>query len=144
MASGLVQPIFNSGRNLRRVQIAESQMRQFLYAYERVVLQAQREVEDSLVAWEKSSAARGAQGKRVRAEQKVVELSTVRYEGDVADYLEVLDAQRSLFSAELDEVAAIRAQLISLIQLYKALGGGWPMEPQPVVARTAPATADIE
>jgi len=130
VAAGLVQPIFNSGKNLRRVDIAESQMRQALYAYEATVLQALREVEDSLITWEKTGAARSAQRKRVAAENRVVALSTVRYEGGVADYLEVLDAQRSQFSAELDEVQTISAQLVSLIQLYKALGGGWPAEPE--------------
>ena len=54
----------------------------------------------------------------------------VRYRGGVADYLEVLDAQRSQFSAEMDEVQAITGQLVSLIRLYKALGGGWPTAPE--------------
>jgi len=137
VASGLVQPIFNTGKNLRRVDIAESQMRQALYAYEKTVLQALREVEDSLITWETTGAERGAQRKRVAAENRVVQLSTVRYEGGVADYLEVLDAQRSQFSAELDEVQTISAQLISLIQLYKALGGGWPVEPEVAAAPDA-------
>src|SRR6185369_13733840 len=142
VAAGLVQPIFNAGKNIRRVQIAESQMRQTLYAYERSVLQAFREVEDSLNAWEHTSAARGSEHKRVTAERRVVQLATARYEGGVADYLEVLDAQRSLCSAELDEVDTIGAQLNSLIQLYKALGGGWPVEPESVaIADSEPKKA---
>lgn len=129
VASGLVQPIFNAGKNLRRVDIAESQMRQSLHLYERSVIQALREVEDSLIAWEKTGQQRASQGIRVEAERKVVKLATVRYEGGVTDYLEVLDAQRNLFSAELDEVVAIREQMNSLIRIYKSLGGGWPAEP---------------
>lgn len=140
VASGLVQPIFNAGRNLRRVDIAESQMRQSLHLYERSVIQALREVEDSLIAWEKTGQQRASQGIRVQAERKVVQLATVRYEGGVTDYLEVLDAQRNLFSAELDEVVAIREQMNSLIRLYKSLGGGWPAEPE-VVAAAAPEDA---
>ncbi len=128
VASGLVQPIFNAGKNIKRVKIAESRMRQFLYVYERAVLQALREVEDSLVAWQQTGASRSSQRARVVAEKRVVELATVRYEGGVADYLEVLDAQRSLFSAELDEVQTIEDQVDSLILLYKALGGGWPSD----------------
>jgi multidrug efflux system outer membrane protein len=62
----------------------------------------------------------------VAAERKVLELSEMRYRGGVSAYLEVLDAQRSLFGAELDETTAIRDELVALIQLYKALGGGWP------------------
>ncbi len=141
VAAGVVQPIFNAGKNIRRVQITESQMRQTLYAYEASVLQALREVEDGLIAWRQTGLAQGAQGERVLAERRVVELSTVRYEGGVADYLEVLDAQRSLFSAELDEADTLAAHMISLIQLYKALGGGWPTEPADSVATDGRATA---
>jgi multidrug efflux system outer membrane protein len=70
----------------------------------------------------------------------VVELSELRYHGGVAAYLEVLDAQRSLFNAEIDEVAAISGQVQALIRLYKALGGGWPeaSEPQAAVPPSAP------
>ena len=67
----------------------------------------------------------------MRAERKVLELAELRYRGGVAAYLEVLDAQRSLFDAELDEAQTIGANLVSLIQLYKALGGGWPPAPEP-------------
>jgi multidrug efflux system outer membrane protein len=126
--AGLVQPIFNAGKNKRRVEVRESQQRQAAYAYERAILQALREVEDSLIALQKSGDQRDTQGERVRAQRKVLELSELRYLGGVADYLEVLDAQRSLFDSEIDEVASISDQVGSLIRLYKALGGGWPVE----------------
>jgi multidrug efflux system outer membrane protein len=137
VAAGVIQPIFNAGKNLKRVKIAESRMRQFLYAYERSVLVALREVEDSLVAWRQTGASRSSQRLRVVAETRVVALATVRYDGGVADYLEVLDAQRSLFSAELDEVQTIEDQMVALIQLYKALGGGWPPGETPADGRLA-------
>ncbi len=70
-----------------------------------------------------------AQAGRVQAERKVLELAELRYRGGVAAYLEVLDAQRSLFDAELDEAQTIGSHLTSLVRLYKALGGGWPTEP---------------
>ena len=73
---------------------------------------------------------RTAQGEQVKALQKVLFLSEARYRGGVAAYLEVLDAQRSLFNAQLDEVDTIRANTASLVHLYKALGGGWT-EPPP-------------
>jgi len=130
VAAGLLQPIFNAGKNLRRVDIAESQMRQALYEYEKSVLQALREVDDSLIGYRQTGLARGAQSLRVQAERRVVQLTMVRYEGGVTDYLEVLDAQRSLFTAELDEVQTISANVGWLIQLYKALGGGWPTGPE--------------
>jgi outer membrane protein, multidrug efflux system len=127
----LLQPIFNAGKNKRRVQIAESQQRQTLYAYENTILQALRETEDALVSYRKTGEQRGAQTARVNAERKVLELAEMRYRGGVAAYLEVLDAQRSLFSAELDESQTIGANLVSLVQLYKSLGGGWPAAPAP-------------
>ena len=130
IGANLLQPIFNSGQNRRRVEVAESQQRQALYAYERTVLLAFGEVEDSLVDLRQSGLRRGSEGERVAAERKVLELAELRYRGGVAAYLEVLDAQRSLFEAELDETSATRDQLVALIQLYKALGGGWPQAPQ--------------
>ena len=125
--AGLLQPIFNAGKNTRRVEVRESQQRQAAYAYERTVLQALREVEDSLIALQKAGEQRGAQGERVAAERQVLDLSAMRYRGGVASYLEVLDAQRSLFDAEIDEVASTSDHVTSLIRLYKALGGGWPV-----------------
>jgi multidrug efflux system outer membrane protein len=129
--AGLVQPLFNAGKNRRRVEMRESQARQAVYDYERTVLRALREVDDSLVALKKAAGQRDAQGKRVAAERKVLELCELRYRGGVAAYLEVLDAQRSLFNAEIDEVASFSGQLTSLIRLYKALGGGWPPPAEP-------------
>ena len=60
-------------------------------------------------------------------ERKVLYLVELAYGGGVTDYLNVLDAQRSLFGAELDEIQAMNDQISALIQLYKALGGGWPV-----------------
>jgi multidrug efflux system outer membrane protein len=122
----LLQPIFNAGKNRRRVEIAESRQRQFLYDYEATILQAFRETEDALIGYRKIGEQREAQGRRVVAERKVLELAELRYRGGVSAYLEVLDAQRSLFGAEIDEAQTIGSHLVSLVQLYKALGGGWP------------------
>jgi len=130
ISANLLQPIFNAGQNRRRVEVSESQQRQALYAYERSVQQAFREVEDSLVGSRQSSLRRGSEHERVTAERKVLELAELRYRGGVAAYLEVLDAQRSLFNAELDETSAMRDEFVARIQLYKALGGGWPQEPE--------------
>ena len=122
----LLQPIFEAGKNRRRVEVTESQQRQALYAYERTILQAFRETDDALVSYRKTGEGRAAQAERVRAERKVLELAELRYRGGVAAYLEVLDAQRSLFNAELDEAESVGTNLTSLVRLYKALGGGWP------------------
>jgi outer membrane protein, multidrug efflux system len=128
LLGGLVQPLFNAGKNTARVEMTESQMRQTLYFYERSIQQAFREVEDGLISYQKTGQQRTSQRSRVLAEQQVLNLADMRYRGGTASYLEVLDAQRSLFSAELDEVQSIGDQLRSMILLYKALGGGWSHE----------------
>jgi multidrug efflux system outer membrane protein len=126
----LVQPIFNAGKNKRRVEITESRQRQTLYEYERTILNAFRETDDALVGYRTSGDISRAQAGRVEAERKVLELAELRYKGGVSDYLAVLDAQRSLFGAELDAAQSVGEHLVSLVQLYKALGGGWPAAPE--------------
>jgi outer membrane protein, multidrug efflux system len=128
LVSGLVQPLFNAGKNTARVEITESQMRQTLYFYESTIQQAFREVEDGLVSYRKTGEQRVSQKARVEAERQVLNLAELRYRGGTANYLEVLDAQRSLFESEIDEVQAQGDQIRSMIQLYKALGGGWSQE----------------
>lgn len=128
--ANLLQPIFNAGQNRRRVDVTESQQRQALYSYEQSILIALREVEDALVGFRKSGQRRTSEEQRVVSERQVLDLAELRYRGGVADYLEVLDAQRSLFDAELDATQSVSDQLVSLVQLYKALGGGWPTEPE--------------
>jgi outer membrane protein, multidrug efflux system len=140
ISGSLLQPIFNHGRNEEFVLVAESQQRQALYSYERAILRAFGEVEDALIGLRQSSSRRNTEDQRVDAELKVVELAELRYRGGVADYLEVLDAQRSLFSAELDEAIAVRDHLVALIQIYKALGGGWPEAPPPPPEEAPPAS----
>jgi len=139
IAGNVLQPIFNSGQNEERVEVAESQQRQALFSYEQSILQAFREVDDTLVGYAKAGERRTAETERVEAENKVLELAELRYRGGVSDYLEVLDAQRSLFDAQLTEAEIIRDQLIALVRVYKALGGGWTESPAPPAA--APPTA---
>lgn len=131
ISGSLLQPIFNAGKNLARVEATEWQQRQALSTYELAVLQAFREVEDALVGFRTTGAQRVAQGSRVAAERKVLELAEIRYRGGVSAYLEVLDAQRSLFGAELDESQTVHDNVVAMIQLYKALGGGWTPDPTP-------------
>ena len=125
IGANLLQPLFNAGQNRRRVDVTESRMRQALYAYERTVLLAFRDVEDALAGLRQSALRRDDEARRVAAERQVLELAELRYRGGVSDYLGVLDAQRSLFDAELTETGTQRDQLLFLIRLYKALGGGW-------------------
>jgi len=96
------------------------------------VLLAFREVEVALAGLRRAGLRRVSERERVAAERKMLQLAELRYRGGVA-YLEVLDAQRSLFSAELDETAAVRDELVALVQLYRTLGDDWtePDQPEP-------------
>jgi multidrug efflux system outer membrane protein len=130
LGANVLQPIFHSGQLQSRVEISESQQRQILLGYEQALLRAFREVEDALVWFRKAGELRESEALRVAALRKTLELAEIRYRGDVAAYLDVLDAQRALLQAELDEAAAVRDHCIGLISLYRALGGGWPVGPE--------------
>jgi outer membrane protein, multidrug efflux system len=130
LLGNVLQPIFNAGQNKRRVEITESRQRQMLYEYHRTILLAFQETEDALVSYRKTGELHQAQTARVVAVRKVLDLSETRYRGGVTAYLEVLDAQRTLFGAELDEAAAFGNHQVWLVRLYKALGGGWPAAPE--------------
>ncbi len=77
-----------------------------------------------------------AQQQQVAALQSALRLAELRYKGGLANYLDVLVARRSLFEAELAQAASQRLQLVSIVQLYKALGGGW--SPESTAAQPAP------
>jgi Outer membrane efflux protein len=102
-------------------------MRIAMEEYRKTVLVAFAEVEDGLANYRLFSEQRHVQEKRVEALRKSLSLAETRYMGGITEYLEVLDAQREVFDAELEHSITIQAQLVSLALLYKALGGGWPV-----------------
>ncbi len=128
-AGNLTQPLFNAGKNLARVDAAEGVYAQSEARYRNVVLQAFRDVNDQVAAYQNSIARVGAAVGAVTANREVLRLSELRYRYGTTPYLQVLDAQRSLLSAQQDEVAARADQLRALIRLYRALGGGWVPTP---------------
>jgi multidrug efflux system outer membrane protein len=125
LIGGLTAPIWDWGKNQSRVDEAEARMRQAVILYERSIRQALRDVEEALVNYRKSTEILAINGRQVTAQRGVLALSESRYRGGVSPYLEVLDAQRALFNAELDQATSRRDQLLALVQLYRALGGGW-------------------
>jgi len=125
---GIVQPLFNAGRNRSRVEAEEARTEQALLAYEQAVQRAFREVEDALVAVRTYRAEHEARRRQVAAARSAATLSRARYDGGVTSYLEVLDTERSLFNAELTESQTLRLYINAIIELYKALGGGWNPE----------------
>ncbi len=125
---GIASPLFNAGRNKARVEVERARTEQALESYEQTVIRAFREVDDALVAIRTYKDEHEARRLQVEAARSAVTLSRARYDGGVTSYLEVLDTERSLFSAELAESQTLRLYFNSIIELYKALGGGWSPE----------------
>ena len=118
-------PIFDMGKRKSNLEAAEARQQQALIQYEQAIQQAFREVDDSLVAHHKTREIRTHQEKRLEAAEKAVSLAQFRFDDGYSDYLDVLDAQRQFFTAEIELVRTQRNQLVALVQIYKALGGGW-------------------
>lgn len=119
------QPIFTGGALRGNLRLAESENKQALIAYRQSIQRAFGDVSDALIGYQKYHEVRLRQQDTVADLQETVRISKVRYQGGTTTYLEVLDGQRSLFSAELTLAEARGDEYRSLVQLYKALGGGW-------------------
>src|SRR6266852_4085109 len=105
--------------------LVESQHQQALIAYRQAIQRAFGDVSDALIGYQKLHQVRVRQEDTVADLQESVRLSNLRYKGGTTTYLEVLDGQRSLFAAELTLAQARGTEYQSLVQLYRALGGGW-------------------
>ena len=123
--ASLTQAIFEGGKLQANLHIAESQQRQALLTYTQTIQQAFGDVSDSLVDVQKYREVRIRDEEYVRDLDESVRLANLRYDGGITNYLEVLDAQRSLFSEQLTLAQSRGNEFQSLVQLYKALGGGW-------------------
>jgi multidrug efflux system outer membrane protein len=119
------QPIFAGGAIRGNLHLAESQHEQALIAYKQAIQHAFGDVSDALIAYQKFHDVRIGQEQVVEDLEESVRLSTMRYQGGTTTYLEVLDGQRSLFAAQLTLAEARGNEYQSLVQLYRALGGGW-------------------
>jgi multidrug efflux system outer membrane protein len=119
------QPIFTGGALRGNLHVAEAQHEQALTAYKQAIQFAFRDVSDALIGYQKLHEVRLRQEQTVADLAESVRLSVMRYRGGTTTYLEVLDGQRSLFEAEITLAQARGAEYQSLVQLYKALGGGW-------------------
>jgi len=119
------QPIFTGGALRGNLRLAKSQHQQALISYRQTIQRAFGDVSDSLIGYQKLHEVRVRQQDTVADLQEAVRLSTMRYQGGTTTYLEVLDGQRSLFAAELTLAEARGTEYQSLVQLYRALGGGW-------------------
>ena len=121
----VTQPIFTAGRLKSNVNLAEALHQSALVEYEKSIQTAFTEVSDALVAHQRMRESRVQQELLVSALQDRTRLAYVRYRGGVDTLLNALDADRDQFQAELNLAQLRRNELLSVVQLYKALGGGW-------------------
>lgn len=122
---GAAAPIFNAGRTRNNVTLAEALQREAVVNYQRVIYTAFRDVADALAEYGKTTEQRAEQQRLVEALRESARLSIERYRGGLDSYLPVLDAQRNLFEGELDLARLRQRELAAIVQLYRALGGGW-------------------
>jgi NodT family efflux transporter outer membrane factor (OMF) lipoprotein len=125
IAPTAVLPVFNAGQIRAGVRLTEAQQREMAINYQKVVYNAFREVSDAVIGYEDTREQRSQQDRLVHALEETSRLSNLRYQGGMDSYLQVLDAERNLFQGRL-ALAQLRLQeLLSFVQLYRALGGGW-------------------
>jgi multidrug efflux system outer membrane protein len=125
LAASVSQPIFEGGRLKSNVRFAQAQHEQMLLTYEQTIQGAFRDVSDGLIAYRKNREFRIQQEHLLASAQDAARLSEVRFKGGTTDYLEVLTNETNSFSAALGLAQAQANELIALVQIYQALGGGW-------------------
>lgn len=121
-------PIFTGGLLAGQVQVAEARQQQALFAYQKAIQNAFREVNDALIDQDRTRVQLASQGLQVASLQQYAEMARLRYDNGYTSYIEVLDAERSLFNAQLQYTQTQQTLLQAAINLYKAMGGGWVAE----------------
>lgn len=120
-------PLFTGGRLKGNLKLARATFEESLARYQQTVQNAFREVSDALIAYQRTQEFYARQHDLTEANRGAAQLASTRYEGGVTSYLEVLYNEQQLFDAELQLAQARRDELLSVVQLYSALGGGWQM-----------------
>ena len=118
------------------MRASEAVQRQTLLGYLQTVQSAFREVDDALISVRKSHEQLAAEGRRVQALADYARLAKLRYDEGYSSYIDVLDAQRSLFDAELQYITVQADVYNSLVNIYKAMGGGWIIQAQATANET--------
>ncbi|OPY90261.1 MAG: Outer membrane protein OprM precursor [Syntrophus sp. PtaU1.Bin208] len=121
-------PIFTGGYIMGQVKSAEAVQQQALFSYQKTIQTAFREVEDALVDQRRTREQLAAQQRQVDALRETSRFARIRYDNGYTSYIEVLDAERSLFSVELNYAQTQGVLFSALVNLYKAMGGGWVVE----------------
>ena len=134
--AGVLQPIFNAGRLRSQVAQAEAVQRQALHTYEKSIISAFQDVENALIDRTKFGQVREEQAKNVEALRSFRDLADLRYREGATIYLEVANAEQSLFNAQLAYVATQALLFQSYANLYKATGGGWVDQAEELVGKS--------
>ena len=124
-AASLSQPIFDGGRIRNNYRLSEAQRDETILAYQKTILNALKDVSNSLVAYKETRESREEQSAQVAAAADAVRLARLRYSGGNTSYLEVLITDTNLYATQLLLAQAQQQEALSLVQLYAALGGGW-------------------
>jgi outer membrane protein, multidrug efflux system len=137
-AGGVSLPIFTGGSLISQLLVAEAQKQQALFGYQRAIQNAFREVNDALIDQDRTRVQLATQRQQVESLKQYSDTARLRYDNGYTSYIEVLDAERSLFNAKLQYTQTQRTQLQAMINLYKAMGGGWVNEAE--LVSSPPAT----
>jgi multidrug efflux system outer membrane protein len=130
VGGSLAGPLFQGGQLRAQYRAAKAKFDEASAAYQQAVLTALRDVSDALISRQKYAEAGVFDVQAVAALTSSVDLATVRYLNGKSSYYEVLQAQQELYPAQRAQVQAQVSQLVAVVQLYKALGGGWQLEPK--------------
>lgn len=128
IAGSLTGPIFEFGKKKKKYEAAKAVYEQNRYQYEKAVTQAFTEVNTALSAYRHAHESSILKNELCSAAAKYIQLAQLQYRTGTLNYIDVLDAQRRYFDAQIDLNNAIRDEYLALIALYKALGGGWSFE----------------
>jgi len=143
VGAALLTPIFTAGKIAGQVQASEAIQQAALANYQRAIINAFREFEDTLVGSIKTKQRSIKQAQRVAAVESYYHLSRKRYDEGYTDYLTVLDAVRNLFDAQIDQIQARSDNFTAAIGLYRAMGGGWILAAEKTLQPVKPAEAAI-
>lgn len=136
VVGSLTAPVFDFGKRKKNYEAAVSKYNQAKLAYEKAVMNAFKEVNDAIIAYRAARATAQLKTELRDAAMKYVELARLQYIGGTSLYIDVLDAQRRYFDAQIALSNAVKSEYLALVNLYKSLGGGW------ATAETQPSSDD--
>ena len=125
LAGDLLQPLFAMGKNKAKLKASKARYEQEVYSYQKSVIGAFKEVNDAIVTIHMAKDIRRSQEKLEAASRKYLKLAELQYINGVTNYIDVLDAQRGYLDAQISLNKAVLDELLSVVYLYKALGGGY-------------------